>query len=239
MIEKCPGNKYRHEYKYICNAIQGAILKTRAQGLLERDEHAGKDGSYRIRSLYFDDLEDRCYYENESGIGERDKYRVRIYNGNCNRILLEKKSKTRGMTLKTASKITLEQCRQMMAGEIIPITEGMGNVLKQLLLEMHMKNMRPNVIVEYVRYPFVGKNGNVRVTFDEAIGSSNDLRRFLEHGIIFRPVMECGKGILEVKWDEYLPDYIKKSMQLDSLLWSSFSKYYLCRKYNVYGGVRI
>lgn len=239
MTEGYAGSKCRHEYKYVCNAVQRAVLKTRAQGILERDEHAGKDGSYRIRSLYFDDLEDTCYYENESGIGERDKYRIRIYNRDCSRITLEKKSKTRGMTLKSSSQITKEQCRQIMAGTRIPITEEMNDILKQILAEMYMKNLRPKVIVEYVRYPFTGKNGNVRITFDEGISSSNNLKGFLEQDISLRPIMECGRGILEVKWDEYLPDYIKNTMQLDSLLWSSFSKYYLCRRYNVYGGVRI
>ncbi|MDE6184461.1 MAG: VTC domain-containing protein, partial [Lachnospiraceae bacterium] len=100
MTESYAKATYRHEYKYVCNAMENAILKTRAQGILKRDEHAGPDGAYTIRSLYFDDLEDRCYYENESGIGERDKYRIRIYNGDISRITLEKKSKERGMTLK-------------------------------------------------------------------------------------------------------------------------------------------
>ena len=52
--------KYRHEYKYICNAMQNAVLKTRAKALMTGDFHAGADGSYRIRSLYFDDPQDRC-----------------------------------------------------------------------------------------------------------------------------------------------------------------------------------
>ncbi len=233
------GNKCRHEYKYVCSAAQRAILKIRAQGILERDKHAGMDGCYGVRSLYFDDLEDSCYYENESGIGERDKYRIRIYNRSCNRITLEKKSKVRGMTLKLSSSITVEQCREMMAGKRIPVTEDMNGTLKQILTEMYIKNMHPKVIVEYVRYPFTGKNGNVRITFDEGICSSNDFKGFLEQDISLRPIMECGRGILEVKWDEYFPDFIKSSMQLDSLLWSSFSKYYLCRRYNVYGGIRI
>lgn len=230
---------YRHEYKYVCNAMENAILKTRAQGILKRDEHAGSDGAYRIRSLYFDDLDDRCYYENESGIGERDKYRIRIYNGDISRITLEKKSKERGMTLKKSAGISKEQCRQLMNGQVPSIAEDMAENLKLLLSEMYLKNMRPKVIVEYVRYPFIEKNGNVRITFDEAVSSSNELDRFLEQDLVFRPIMEQGRGILEVKWNAYLPDYIKNSMQLDTLLWSSFSKYYLCRRYNVYGGIRV
>lgn len=234
MIEQ----KYRHEYKYVSDAMQNAVLKVRAQGILQKDSHAGEDGAYRIRSLYFDDLDDKCYYENESGIGERDKYRIRIYNCDSSRITLEKKSKNRGMTLKTSCRISEEICRKLMSGQAIIVTEEMPEKQKGLLREMQHKNMRPVVIVEYVRYPFVCANGNVRITFDEAISSSNDIAGFLKPDIGFRPIMEKGKGILEVKWDEFIPDYIKKQMQLDSLQWSSFSKYYLCRKYNTYGGIR-
>ena len=239
MTEKSTGMKYRHEYKYVCNSMQSIVLKTRASGIMKRDIHAGANGYYRIRSLYFDDMEDTCYYENESGVGERDKYRIRIYNGDISRISLEKKSKNRGMTLKTACRINEEICRKLMKGEKNIIDSNMTYVQKKLLLEMQLKNMSPKVIVEYVRYPFVNQNGNVRVTFDEAISSSNDIGCFLEKEIVLRPILEKGQGILEVKWDEFLPDYIKKIMELDSLRWNSFSKYYLCRKYNTFGGVRI
>lgn len=239
MMETSGKARYRHEYKYVCNAMEIAILKTRAQGILKRDEHAGSNGAYSIRSLYFDNWEDRCYYENESGIGERDKYRIRIYNKDSSRITLEKKSKVRGMTSKVSACISREQCIQLMMGIIPVVTQNMTDDLKQLLYQMNRKTMRPKVIVEYVRYPFTEKNGNVRVTFDEAISSSNETDRFLEQNLVLRPVMECGRGILEVKWDEYLPDYIKNCMQLDTLLWSSFSKYYLCRRYNAYGGIRV
>lgn len=230
--------KYRHEYKYICDAMQRAVLKTRVSGIMKKDSHAGADGSYRIRSLYFDDLEDRCYYENESGIGERDKYRIRIYNNDKSRITLEKKSKNRGMTLKISCSITEEVCRQLMSGRAVLITEDMTDKQKELLLEMRYKGMRPAVIVEYVRYPFVEANGNVRVTFDEAVSSSNAIMDFFKPDICIRPILEKGQGILEVKWDEYLPDYLKNHIQLDSLQHSSFSKYYLCRRYNAFGGIR-
>ena len=239
MTEKLAKAQYRHEYKYLCNAAQSAILKTRAQAILAKDDHAGPEGAYRIRSLYFDDWDDRCYYENESGIGERDKYRIRIYNGDSTRITLEKKSKNRGMTLKESCLIGEELCRQLMRGEAAVIRADMNKTQKQLLTEMQVKSMRPVVIVDYLRYPFVEPNGNVRITFDKDISSSNDIDRFLDSEITVRPVMEEGWGILEVKWDAFLPDHLKRSMELESLMWSSFSKYYLCRRYNMYGGIRI
>lgn len=241
MNKQADQGNYRHEYKYVCDARQNAVLKVRAAGFLRRDSHCSADGCYHIRSLYFDDLEDGCFYENEGGTDLRDKYRIRIYNADPDRIILEKKSKVRGMTRKTASPIPQRLCRQMMEGRSVSFSAGMGlsAPLTRLLLEMQEKVLRPVVIVDYVRYPFVDPNGNVRVTFDEALASSNDIERFLEKEIAARPVMEAGQSILEVKWDSYLPDHIRGHLQTDALQRSSFSKYYLCRKYNVYGGVRI
>lgn len=231
--------KYRHEYKYICDAVQNAILKTRLKGLLREDSHAGADGCYRIRSLYFDSPEDDCYYENESGVGERVKYRIRIYDGDVSYISLEKKSRHRGMTLKKSCRIEEALCRQLMAGQRVFPTPDMPKVLCTMLEELLERWMRPAVIVEYVRYPFVESCGNVRITLDEAVSSSNEISRFLSPVLCSRPILGAGQSILEVKWDEFLPDYIENSLQTGKLSRSSFSKYYLCRKYNTYGGVRI
>lgn len=232
-------NKYRHEYKYLINGMENALLKTRIRPLLKPDAHAKEDGCYLVRSLYFDTPSDGCYYENESGIGEREKYRIRIYNGNTGRITLEKKSKSRQMTLKQACSIDKDICQRLAQGQAVAITPYMTPSQKTLLGEMQKKSLRPVVIVEYVRYPFVEPNGNVRVTFDEHITSSNDLSGFLGEQPLRRPVLETGMSVLEVKWDSFLPGYIKNHIQLDSLHWCSFSKYYLCRKLNVYGGIRI
>lgn len=239
MIKETLFSKYRHEYKYLCDAMQNAVLKTRIRALLKPDEHTLKEASYRIRSLYFDTPQDSCYYDNESGIGERDKYRIRIYNEDTDYIVLEKKSKSRQMTRKQSCRIDEAICRRLMTGQSIRISNDMPDEEKKLLSELQTKSMRPVVIVEYQRYPFVESNGNVRITFDENICSSNEIFRFLEKRISVRPVLEKGMSVLEIKWDEFIPDYIKNQMQLNSLQWSSFSKYYLCRKYNIYGGVRV
>ena len=108
----------RHEYKYQIDAMQKAVLRLRAQGVLERGVHAGEDGEYLIRSLYFDTREDRFYYENEDGVDPREKYRIRIYNCDSGRITLECKAKARGMTKKTACPITKDQCERFMEGVI-------------------------------------------------------------------------------------------------------------------------
>ena len=227
---------WRHEYKYLCDSMQTVVLKARAEGLLCPDPHVGEDGSYRIRSLYLDGINNFCYYENENGTDERAKYRIRIYNEQASPILLEKKSKKHGMTHKDAFSITERMCRQFMDGRIPELEEWMESGLKMLLTEIRCQALRPAVIVEYERVPFVEENGNVRVTFDEGISSSHDFESFLDSFLLARPILKTGQGILEVKWDSHLPDTIRRQMQLDTLTWSTFSKYYLCRKYNCHGG---
>ena len=80
--------KYRHELKYLISAAQIPILKTRIAAIMQPDAHAGADGTYAIRSLYFDDYANRCYYENIGGVDPREKFRIRIYNGSSARISL-------------------------------------------------------------------------------------------------------------------------------------------------------
>lgn len=227
--------KFRHEYKYLCDSTQNAVLKMRAKGLLQEDVNTGEKGYYSIRSLYFDTLDNRCYRENEDGCDKRDKYRIRIYNADLKKIMLEKKSKERQMTSKKSCQISEEICRKLMANQGVDITKDMLVTQKELLLEMRLKGMRPAVIVEYQRFPYVEKNGNVRITLDENITSSNDIENFLEEKLISRPVLGLGVSVLEVKWDEFLPSYIKEHLGMESLQWTNFSKYYLCRKYNTLG----
>ena len=231
--KKEENKKYRHELKYICTAGQLALIQNRIHHLIPMDSHVGEDGMYAIRSLYFDDYRNRCYYENENGTDPREKFRIRIYNGSADKISLELKKKERGKTLKLSCPLTEEQCRTLMRGEVLPDSKEYHPVLQKLLLLMKTTMMKPKIIVEYDRVPYVYKLGNVRITLDKNICSSNRIETFLDKKIYKRPIMPAGWHVLEVKFDEFLPDYIKSTLQLDSLRQTAFSKFYLSRKYNV------
>ena len=226
-------HKYRHELKYVCTAAQLAMIQSRIHHLISLDSHVADNGMYQIRSLYFDDYYNRCYYENENGTDPREKFRIRIYNGSADRISLELKKKERGKTLKLSCPLTEDQCRILMKGEVLPDSPDYPPVLQKLLLLMKTTLMKPKIIVEYDRVPYVYKLGNVRITLDENISSSNHIETFLDKEIYKRPIMPAGQHILEVKFDEFLPDYIYQVLQLDSLRQTAFSKFYLCRKFNV------
>ena len=224
------GIKYRHELKYPVTDAQLALLKGRIQNLIPLDRHV-VGGSYSIRSLYFDDYEDRCFRENEDGTDPREKFRIRIYNHSTARISLECKRKERGKTHKTSCPLTLEQTKLLMAGKPVPDIASQPPLLRKLTVQMLTRRLRPVVIVEYDRIPYVYKNGNVRVTLDTNIRSCSAVERFLDEKLPVRPVMPTGQQLLEVKYDEYLPDFIYRNLQLQSLRQTAFSKYYICRKY--------
>lgn len=223
--------KFRHELKYVISAGELALIRNRINHLIPLDSHVGFTGAYTIRSLYFDDLYDSCYYENENGTDPREKFRIRIYNHSTDRITLECKRKERGKTLKTSCPLTLEQTRMLMEGRILLDIANQPEVLRKLTLRMMTKRMRPVVIVEYERIPYVYKNGNVRITLDMNVSSSSSVECFLDEQIPKRPIMPMGQQLLEVKFDEYLPDFIHHNLNLHSLTQTAYSKYYLCRKY--------
>ena len=225
--------KYRHELKYICTAAELALIQGRIHHLIPLDSHVGETGMYNIRSLYFDDYYNRCYYENENGTDPREKFRIRIYNGKADKISLELKKKERGKTLKLSCPLTEEQCRTLMRGEPLPDSKDYPPVLQKLLLLMKTTMMKPKIIVDYDRVPYVYKLGNVRITLDKNISASTKIETFLDKEINKRPIMPAGQHVLEVKFDEFLPDYIYKALQLKNLRQTAFSKYYLCRKYAI------
>lgn len=223
--------KYRHELKYLITTGQIPLIQNRINHLLPQDSHVGPDGAYTIRSLYFDDYENRCYYENENGTDPREKFRIRIYNHGTEKISLESKRKERGKTQKTCCLLTVEQTRILMEGKALPDIGQQPPLLRKLTLQMLTRRLRPVVIVEYVRIPYVYPHGNVRITLDTNLSSSRAVDCFLDAQIPKRPVMPLGQQLLEVKYDEYLPDFIYHNLQLDSLQQTAFSKYYICRRY--------
>lgn len=223
--------KYRHELKYQVTDAEVQMLKMRMKHLLPLDSHVAQTGSYLIRSLYFDDYYDRCLKENENGTDPREKFRIRIYNGSSEKISLECKRKERGKTYKTSCPLTQEQTRLLMAGKMVPDIAEQPPLLRKLTLQMMTRKLRPVVIVEYERIPYVYKNGNVRITLDTNIVSSSAVETFLDSRIAGRPVLPVGQQLLEVKYDEYLPDFIYRSLMLPNLRQTAFSKYYICRKY--------
>lgn len=229
-------NKFRHEFKYDISEEQRILIENRLCGILQADRHAHnrqmpyEQPGYLVRSVYFDTYDNRAFYEKENGVSERVKYRIRLYNGSTERIVLEAKRKKTNMTHKDAVSLSVQQAKAYMRGDFSYPDEN-NTLLREFYLWASMYVAKPRVIVEYNREPFVYPEGNVRITFDRAIGALSEVDAFFDPSIHTRPIMEKGHLIMEVKFDEFLPDFIYNTIQLQHLRQTTFSKYYLCRRY--------
>lgn len=227
--------KCRHEFKYQCSAVELEVIKSRLNGLLSIDKHA-PNGVYCVRSMYFDNYSNSCFFENENGTDLREKYRIRIYNADSSRISLEQKNKVHGKTQKKSCLLSLEQYRNLLSEGANSISDKNDRLLNKFLYLKDTQLMKPVTIVEYDRIPYVYADGNVRITLDMNIRSSLNFSNFFSSTLSTRQILPSGQHLIEVKYDEFLPSFIKEIMGIDSLRQTTFSKYYLCRKHSI-GGI--
>ena len=223
--------KYRNEWKYCCMESDLEIINNRLMAVLEKDSHAGHNEKYEVHSLYFDDFKDTCVKENDAGISERKKYRIRYYGNNCNFMKLECKTKTDGRCYKESARLSLEEYQKLIGGEADELFwKSDKPVVKAFCLNCMTRHFEPKAIIDYERIAFVEEITHIRITLDKNITVSDDLSHFLEGEYIRYPIQEKGQHVLEVKFDYILPEYIKHIVTNQHLIQSSFSKYYLGRK---------
>ncbi len=222
--------KYRHEWKHQINHSDLLILRSRLSAITGRDTHA-KEGSYQIRSLYFDNLADKVLREKLDGVNKREKFRIRYYNGDTGLIRLEKKSKTNNLCLKQSTLLTVEQASSIAEGKWDWMATSTDSLIAELYSKIQSQGLRPKVVVDYIREPFVYAPGNVRVTLDHEIRTGLKCTDFLNPDCVTVPIPDS-PIILEVKWDEYLPDIIRKAVGLTNRRTGAFSKYAACRMYD-------
>lgn len=226
--------KFRHELKYICSDAELKIIQCRLQNIMQTDPHTDVNGTYNIKSMYFDDIYNNSFFDNEDGANPREKWRIRVYNNSCSRITLECKRKEQDMIQKKSCPLTLEQFNALAYKKgICSISSQNPPLLNRFILEQMNNRLSPAIIVEYDRRPFVYSLGNVRVTFDQNISGSLDFDHFFESKINSRPILPLGHSLLEVKYDEYIPDHIYHAIQMTDMQRTRFSKYYLCRSLSI------
>lgn len=221
--------KYRHEWKHEISLPDRYSLRSKLSAVMQPDAHT-VNGAYQIRSLYFDNSEDKALREKVDGVNCREKFRIRYYNGDTTYILLEKKSKRNGLCLKEQQEISYQTVEQLITGYYLQMKAEPDSLLGELLEKMKTLGMAPKTIVDYTREPFVSAAGNVRITLDYDLRVGLHCRDFLNPDCLTVPIREAPM-ILEVKWDEYLPDYIRRIVQIPTCHEEAFSKYAMCRMY--------
>ena len=218
--------KFRHEYKHSITPADMVTLRMRLSAVMRHDSFT-VGGKYFIRSLYFDNIFDKALLEKLNGVNQREKFRIRYYNGDTSFIRLEKKSKFGGLSSKQNAPLTYEQADLLARG--IPVRDSKNELINELAFKMDTQLLKPKTIVDYTRVAFVYPAGNVRVTLDCSIRTGMDPTELLDPNCV--TVTSTEDIILEVKWDEFLPSAIEQAVQLGSRQTSSFSKYAACRIY--------
>lgn len=221
--------KYRHEWKHEINYADRLTLLARLSAVMERDSHA-VNGVYRIRSLYFDSPGDKVLREKVDGVNMREKFRIRYYNSDTDYIVLEKKSKINNLCAKESCQISKDEAQRIADGEISWMLNCDRPLCTELYSKMSFQGLRPKTIVDYTRDPFVFLPGNVRVTMDYNIRTGMFRTDFLNPETLTLP---AGKPtiILEVKWDDFLPDIIRDAVTIPGRRVGAFSKYERSRIY--------
>ncbi len=225
-------NAYRHELKFQISYADYLALRSRLRPVMKPDPHAGSDGRYLIRSIYFDNYNDKALREKVNGVQKREKFRIRWYDDDLSLIHLEKKMKLNNLCLKLSAPLDEADCRALCRGRIDWMLEHPSELVKELRCKMTIQQLRPRVVVSYFREPYIYAPGNVRVTFDSHIRTTLFHRDFLEKDLSDISATDLpGNMILEVKYDDFLPEIIAALLQTEGIRQQAFSKYGACRRY--------
>lgn len=225
--------KLRHELKYYINLSEYEILREKLKFILKKDNFSVDENGYHIRSLYFDNALDNDLYEKSFGIFKRKKFRIRIYNKSDKVIKLEKKNRYGEMINKESLTISKDEYDKILSWNYDFLLEKEDPLARDFYLFLRSEHMSPKIIVDYVREAYIGDIEDVRVTFDKCLSAGLNSIDLFEKNMVTIEALTFPMMIMEVKYNSYLPDYIRDILQLDGHHRSAISKYVICRESNM------
>ena len=217
----------RNEWKYQISPASAVLLARRLAVFLKRDMHSGQDG-YSIRSLYFDDFAESAFYDKLAGVNEREKYRLRYYDDDSEHVFLERKRKHGNLIEKDSVPVSQATVTRMMRDVPLDMDELSAPLMVDFAAQRSARLMRPRVIVDYQRLAFVYAEQDTRITLDSNIRSNMFRTDSFFNRITKLPVLENGNVILEVKFDEYLPERAKEALSHIAVAPQANSKFCQC-----------
>ncbi len=221
----------RNELKYYISNLEYHVMLSRLTRILKPDAHSIPTKGYFIRSLYFDSHDDECLYAKLSGDLYRSKYRLRIYDTKTDTVKCEIKNKANNQIFKESATITKESAYRLIDGEYDELLRYNNPVLNKVYKKFTQKHYKPKVIIDYTRDAFVYDFFNIRITFDKNLHSCNTDFDIFSDNLQTIPCLLQGKQILEIKYEGVLPEFIRKSLQIDACEKMAISKYTLGRRF--------
>ena len=221
-------NVLRQEEKYPLNLQEAIQFSYRFSQLLMPDSYSA-DGSYMVRSLYFDTVDDRDFFDKITEQNQRHKIRLRIYSPDAVTAKLEVKQKSGCYQRKRSLTISREDALALIDSRYFVLLNYSEDLAAELFAIMTAECYRPKSIVEYQRQAFMARENNIRLTFDSRICATESSMELFSPNLPLNPVLDTDKVIFEVKYDRFMLDYIKEIISNVNRRNISSSKYCMSR----------
>lgn len=219
---------FRSEHKYLIPTLQRYSLSHALARVISEDLHNEGDG-YLVRSLYFDSLDNRDFQEKEDGVFLRRKIRLRCYGPSSNFAILEMKQKEGALQRKRSLRLSREDASSLIHGNCGILLQCSEPFAAECYTVMQCHAYLPKSIVEYRRKAFIAKENRIRITFDHHITGTESCFDIFSPCLLQNPILHPDLTVLEVKYDGFLPSYIKDLLTDCSRSELSVSKYCLSR----------
>lgn len=201
----------RKEIKYKLSLIEAFWLENILDKVLKIDKNSNLYGEYNVKTIYFENYLRETTIDKNRNINNLSKYRIRMYENNPNSIFLERKTNCSGIIKKDSEKVTRDFVEDVMNGNLYNILDKNSTLKTSLYLQMILKQYRPFILIEYMRKAYVEEKSNIRITLDRNIESTLNYNSFFESK---SNEYISSFIILEIKYDKYIPDFVKDLLKV-------------------------
>jgi SPX domain protein involved in polyphosphate accumulation len=228
-------NKARFEIKYFVPRVLGGQMREAIAPYVELDPYSKKEKerAYTVRSIYYDTAEFDYHFEKLDGLKVRKKLRIRTYNTYKEQktAFFEIKRRYNQVIIKERAELPISKAREFITQPSLEFPADIDDRPKRVVLSKFFYNylreaLEPKLLVVYEREAYVGlQDRSVRVTFDTNLRFHFEPEIdeiFTDNGFIYRfePYY-----ILELKFNGFMPKWMRQLTRQFSLSAQSISKY--------------
>ena len=223
----------RFEFKYVLDQRLREQVEAELGHFAELDPWVSQqqDNQYPVRSLYFDDPHWTTFHDKVDGLHTRSKFRLRTYGsgeaGAVTPLFLELKGRVNNLVFKHRTPVDASLDRSLRGSALahrVAELAAPGDVRDQFLFQLHRRDLRPVVLVDYLRRPYTSRfDPEFRVTFDAQLAA------WAHDGIVppagaNRRLLVPGHTVMEVKFRHHVPAWFHRIVQAYELRRVSISK---------------
>lgn len=220
---------YRNEKKYYIGLADYRVISGVFAKAMTVDPYAGHGNEYWIRSLYFDNMTNSDYYDKMLGLDERKKIRLRLYDVEHPELKIEIKNKNGDKSLKETSFLSRPDAQALIDGKRSFLLERNDPVLARVYYLMAGDYYRPTTVVDYEREAYLCDFQHIRVTFDKNIRAGMGDFRIFSRDLNLVPVFGEKTIVMEVKYNSYLPGWIRTVLSGRKAFRAAIGKYCMGR----------